>query len=215
MKRYTLLVLLIATPAYAQSVSLPPEIRGGRGTWVMVAPKIVGGEPRWRIDPGLQEVSLKGLLPDEDIAKLKGKVFTSAVDGRFKVELWNALGDKASDITVCWVIFSDPQPAPRPDPPRPDPPAPPSVAKHVTFVFKGIEGAAVINSIELRTWLKARGISVHVYPHGDPAIKTLGPAVDKIGLPCFVIQAASGEVLSSGLLTSVQVVKTAVQALGE
>lgn len=124
----SVLVLLgLASPAAAQSVTLPAEIKGSPGAWVIVAPeKTEGGKPRWRIDPGLQEVRLDLLLPPETLAQLRGKVVTAAVPGRYRVESWNAKGDVASEIATCWVVIGDPGPPTPPTPPKPPvPPIPP------------------------------------------------------------------------------------------
>jgi hypothetical protein len=125
---FTALVTLAAilpSTLTAQEVKLPAEIKAGPGEWVIVAPESVdGGAPKWRIDSGLQEVRLDLLLPPAVISQLKGKVFR-ANTGRYKVEAWNAKGDVASDIAVCWVIIGDPAPLPPgPTPPGPNPPDP-------------------------------------------------------------------------------------------
>jgi hypothetical protein len=126
------LVLIWSGNALGQSVTLPPEVKGGVGAWIIIAPeKIDGGKPRWRIDPGLQEVRLDLLLPPEQIAMLRGKVVTANKAGRFKIEAWNAKADVASDISTCWVVIGEPGPVP-PDPkppePKPPEPKPPDVA---------------------------------------------------------------------------------------
>lgn len=118
-------LLLLAVPAWAQKVTLPAEVRGTVGAWVIIAPESVdGGSPRWRLDPGLQEVRLDLLLPPETLKQLRGKVVTALKDGRYKVEAWNARGDEASDIATCWVVIGTPGPGPGPDPNPPDPPGP-------------------------------------------------------------------------------------------
>jgi hypothetical protein len=127
-----LALLLLSWPAWGQKVVLPAEVRGGTGSWIIVAPEqLDGGKPRWRIDPGLQEVRLDLLLPPEQLAQLKGKVVTSTVAGRYRIEAWNAKGDTASEISTCWVIVGEPGPAPPVPPgpgPQPQPPTPPGPA---------------------------------------------------------------------------------------
>jgi hypothetical protein len=113
----------MASPLAAQSVTLPAEIKGARGAWIVVAPKLDGGAPKWRVDPRLQEVDLAALLPADSVAKLKGKVFTSATDGRFKVEVWCAKADGVSDIATTWLIVGDGKPV-TPDGVKPAPAAP-------------------------------------------------------------------------------------------
>ena len=117
-----LCVLMLPLAAFGQSVTLPAEIKGAVGAWIIVAPtKIDGGTPRWRIDDGLQEVRLDLLLPPEMLKQLKGKVVTSNVPGKYRIECWNAKGDAASEIATCWVTIGTPGPTP----PTPDPPPAP------------------------------------------------------------------------------------------
>src|SRR5258708_982144 len=111
-------------PAIGPAVVLPDALKGSVGAWVPVAPKlVVGGAVKWRIDPGLTEVDFAGLFPPDIVAKMTGKVVTSDVPGKYRVEAWNAKGDLASDIAVCWVTIGTPPP-PVPIPPGPDPPGP-------------------------------------------------------------------------------------------
>ena len=176
-------VLAISLPAWGQSVTLPAEVRGAPGSWIIIAPeKVDGGAVKWRIDPGLQEVRLDLLLPPEMLVKLKGKVVTG-LPGRYKVEAWNAKGDVASDIATCWVTITGSvppgpgpgplPPPPIPDPPKPDPPKPdpvtpapiPAPGFRVLFMFEDTpEGRnklspgqrwAILGG-ELRDWLDAK-----------------------------------------------------------
>ncbi len=100
-------LLMMAAPLSAQSVKLPPEIKGARGELIIVTPTVDGGTPQWRVDPGLKEVDLTPLLPAGQQGKLKGKAFTSAVNGKFKVEVWCAKGDLVSDIATTLIVVGD------------------------------------------------------------------------------------------------------------
>lgn len=145
-----LCLLALASTSWGQSVVLPDSISGVPGQWIVVAPlKVDGGVVKWRFDPGLQEVHLGQLLPDEYVSKLKGKVVTATEPGRYKVEAWNAKGDVASDIAVGWIVVlgktPTPVPPPPPIPPSPVPPDPkpptpspapiPVAGLHVLVVF--------------------------------------------------------------------------------
>lgn len=160
----TLLLCCLAASAGAQTVTLPAEIRGGTGSWVIVAPEAVdGGTVKWRIDAGLQEVRLDLLLPPETIAKLRGKVLTALVAGRYRVEAWTAKGDVPSDIATCWVVIGQPGPTP-PDPPNPepDPPDPtPSGLRSVMLIHESAEKtpAWAITINQLRTGAQAKYLS--------------------------------------------------------
>lgn len=129
--------------AAAPTVTLPVEIRGSVGAWIIVAPELVdGGKPRWRFDDGLQEVRLDLLFPTDLVSQAKGKVFTAAAAGRFKVEAWNAKGDVASDITTCWIVVGSPTPVvvipPGPITPLPPGPVVPPVVTPDTKILQAV-----------------------------------------------------------------------------
>ena len=192
--------LWFSSPASAQSVKIPPVIKGSRGAWIIVAPVVDGGAPKWRIDPNLQEVDLGALLPAEFVSKLKGKVFTSAVDGSFKIEIWCAKANEASDIATCMVVVGS---AVDPPPPKKE------LVGHFTFIATQ-ESAGVVNDASLRLHLESLGIKVYVLPSGDPNIKAkkLTSAVEKAGgPPCVIIQDVSGNVLGSSTITTAAAVK--------
>lgn len=120
-----LLLHLLAAFVHSQVVSLPGEIKGAPGAWIVVAPLIKegdGGVPKWRVDPHLQEVDLSVLL-GEFASKLKGRVFTCQQPGSYKIEVWNAKGDVPSDIATTFVVIGTPLPPIPPVPPVP--PVPP------------------------------------------------------------------------------------------
>lgn len=161
MKRIaSLFLLLIACPAFGQSVVLPDSITGVPGQWIVLAPKKVdGGVVKWRFDPALQEVQLGQLLPEEMVGKLKGKVVTATEPGRYKYEAWNAKGDLASDIAVGWVVIlrQGPTPVPPPPPVPPDPtPKPPTPSPapipvqgfRVLVVFDQTGGTAILSKAQ-------------------------------------------------------------------
>jgi hypothetical protein len=156
--------LVVSSIAKGQEVTLPAEIRGSPGAWLIVAPEsVIGGKPRWRIDPGLQEVRLDLLLPPEQIAQLRGKVLTSTVAGRYKIEAWNALGDVASEIATCIVVIGNAPPVPIPPipvPPDPTPTPPP--------VVSGARGIAIIRETADTTPAVARLVTaLRVGPHSQ------------------------------------------------
>lgn len=158
-----------------QSVTLPAEVRGAPGAWIIVAPEAVdGGQPKWQVDPALQEVRLDLLLPPETIASLRGKVLTGNVPGRYRVLAWNAKGDVASDLAECWVVIVDPNPPP-PDPPKPPDPTPgptppvPAGARAVLILHESAETTPQVARLltQLRTgqhaeYLRSRGHSLSI-----------------------------------------------------
>jgi hypothetical protein len=134
-----LLSLGVLASACAQELKLPAEIKGAAGAWIIVAPEVIsGGKPKWRIDPGLQEVRLDLLLPPEVLGSLRGKVL-QASPGRYRVEVWNAKDDVASDIVTCWILIGDqplPPPGPGPNPPPPAPTPVPLAGMRVLFLYE-------------------------------------------------------------------------------
>jgi len=147
------LILLswLALPLSAQSVTLPSEVKGSPGSWIIVAPeKIDGGKVRWRVDPALQDVRLDLLFPPDVIDKLRGKVVTSSKPGRYRIEAWNAKGDVASDIAVCWVVVDGgPVPPPPPPPIPPVPPDPDPKPSPAPIPFPGFRALIIYETSEL------------------------------------------------------------------
>ena len=218
MNRIVLSICLFACAsiAHAQSVTLPPQIRGSVGSWIIVAPKVDGGAPKWRVDSGLEEVDLSLLLPAELIAKLRGKVFTSPVDGKFKVEVWNAKGDVASDIATCWIIIGKPGPGPNPPPVDPPPtPIPTKIVAHVTFVGPEKTAASLTtnNDLSLREWFVTNKIKVHVLKENDPGIASSGlteTVKEGGGVPLVVLQDSVGNVIGFARMTTSTAAKTLI-----
>jgi hypothetical protein len=213
-----LLLLTVAPASSAQSVTLPVEVRGAPGTWIIIAPSAIdGGVPRWRIDPALQEVRLDLLLPPELIAQLKGKVVTGPA-GVYKVEAWNAKGDVASDLAVCWITIGDGKPTPPPIPipdPKPEPTPPPTPAKLTAIVLEesaqrtaGV--AAIVGSKALRDQLAGKGHQMRVYDKDVGTGRDLLPKVvaAKIELPALVLAETS-----SGRIRQILPLPTTVDAV--
>ncbi len=180
--------LLTAPAVRSQEVKLPSEIKVAKpGAWFIVAPEVVsGGQPKWRVDPGLEEQRLDTLFELPAGFVQKGKIFAGD-SGRYKIEVWNAKGDTPSDIVTCWVTIGTPSPPPvvvvppvdPPDPPTP--PVPPQGPRHVTIIREGHEQtpqfADLIKSLRSgagETWLTERGHSLFIVdddqkgPDGQP-----------------------------------------------
>lgn len=168
MRLASLFLCLFTSPLFAQSVTLPAEIKGAPGSWIIVAPDAVdGGVVKWRIDPGLQEVKLDKLLPPETAALLKGKVVTGPA-GVYKLEAWNAKGDVASDISICWIRIGDgsnPTPGPGPGPTPEPKPAPTKITAVILeeSAARTPAIASIIASTSLRKALTDQGHGVRLY----------------------------------------------------
>lgn len=209
-----LLSAFLALPlmASAQSVTLPAEIKGGVGAWVIVAPeKVDGGAPKWRLDPGLQEVRLDLLLPPEVLGKLKGKVVTAQAPGRYKIESWNAKGDVASEIAICWVVIqgSGPEP-PKPPPPEPVPPDPMPVPKtdalSIVAVWESADStpavAAVMKNLAFWKSLEPLNVKWFQFDQNQKIVKDNGymAHAPASGVPFLLYMAKDGKVLRSEAL---------------
>ena len=110
---------------------------------------------------------------------------------------------------TAFVTFAVGDVGPKP----PDPKPPPISAKHLSFIGPTAATSDIVVDAGLRDYLKAAGVSVHVLSANDPAIDAskLRPAIAKAGgMPCVVIQSASGSVLDQGKITSVEAVKQLV-----
>lgn len=118
-----------------------------------------------------------------------------------------ALNDKLTDIEKRLKALEDARP----------PPIPTLKVAHVTFIGpeKTMASLTTANDLALRTWLKDKGVKVHVFKSGDAGIKA-GGFVEAVttagGEPCAVLQDAKGNVITSISLTDAQSVKTAVIA---
>lgn len=115
------LFLAWAASACGQSVTLPKEVQGDPGAWIVVVPEAKdGGKVKWHVGPGLTRVPIDRLFPGQEPAG----VVVQGPKGRYQVWAWNAKGDVASELAVCTVVIGDAPPGPNP-PPGPDPPQPP------------------------------------------------------------------------------------------
>ena len=183
MRRIAMLMALLCSAAQAQSVKLPPEIRGSVGAWIIIAPLEApdGGQPKWRLDPGLQDVRLDLLFGPEVVKLQKGRVVTAASAGVYKVEAWNAKADVPSDIATCIVIVGTPipptpvPPTPVPIPPTPVPPNPTPAGLRTVLILRESadttpELARVITSLragQQSQYIKSKGHSLLVLQIDD------------------------------------------------
>jgi hypothetical protein len=130
------LLLLTLWPALClgQSVTLPKEVKGEPGAWVVVVPESKdGGEVKWKVGKGLTLVPIDKLFPGQKSAG----VVVQGPRGRYEVWAWNAKGDVASDLAVTTVVIGDvpPGPDPGPGPTPPDPPTP-ATGKRALIVYE-------------------------------------------------------------------------------
>lgn len=178
-----LLALLVPAAARAQAVTLPAEVRGDAGAWVVVVPdKKDGGEVKWKVGPGLSVVPIDKLFPGQKAAG----VVVQGPRGRYEVWAWCAKGDVASELAVCTVVLGDAPPTP-PTPPGPVPPTPPGPVQglKVLIVYESSERAALTGAQEnilsgkpMRDWLVAHCSPDPAYPKGfaiwDKDVETAG-----------------------------------------
>jgi hypothetical protein len=153
MKRLAILLLLLASPAWGQSVTLPKTVEAKASRPIFVSPILDGDEIHWEIDSNLDD--WVKLLPP-DVAKNFGnsKIFY-ADKGTYTIRAWTAkvVGGKAklSDVATCVIVVDGggPKPGPiiptppdvKPTPPKPiDPPAPiPAPGFRVLMVYESAD----------------------------------------------------------------------------
>lgn len=182
-------VLLIPSLASAQSVSLPAQVKGDVGGWIHIKPvKVDGGQPRWRIDPELEEILPETFLPPEIAAKFVGKLVRGPA-GKYRIESWCAKADTASDIATCWVIIG------KGTTPLPDPP-PTVKVKSLTFLVIGptLKTAIVTEDADFRAWLKANGVGI--FGIMTKAQQDANPKFAGIPSPSIVLQDQDNNVIA-------------------
>lgn len=133
-----LLPLLLALPAWGQTITLPKEVRGEPGSFIKVPAATDCKEVRWYSpDKGLE------CFPVELLKDSKTAVVTATAKGRYRLVCWTAKGDSPSDPAVCVVVIGDapdPGPGPGPGPNPPDPPQPSPIAgKRVLIVYESAD----------------------------------------------------------------------------
>lgn len=206
-----LVVLLIPGLSLGQAVNLPAQVKGEVGGWIHVKPsKVEGGQPKWRLDPELEEIDPNTFLPPEAAKLFIGKLVRGP-SGKFKVEAWNAKGDVASDLSTCWVVIGKgTTPAPPVDP------VPIAKVKSLTFVVIGptAKTAVVTEDEGFRAWLKEH--SIGIYGITTKAQQDANPKFAGIPNNSIVLQDAANNVIAHSPITDVSAAKTLVtQHLGK
>lgn len=120
--RAILLLLLLAVPAWSQTIRLPVEVKGDPGTFIRVVADTDGAHVRWyALDSGL------ALFPVDLLKDSKTAVVIAQAKGRYRLIAWTAKGDVPSLAVETVVVIGEVPPVPPgPVPPGPVPPVPPS-----------------------------------------------------------------------------------------
>lgn len=157
-----LLILLTASQACSQHVTLPKEVKGEPGAWIVIVPdEKDGGEVKWKVSKGLTLVPLDKLFPGKKAAG----IVVQAPKGIYEVWAWNAKGDVASELSVCIVnIGNAPTPGPDPGPdPEPDPKPLPGQIKdlRVLILYETnqlipVEQDLILRGVPFRTLLNSK-----------------------------------------------------------
>lgn len=164
MRLCLLVLMLLASPAFGQTLKLPTEVKGEPGAFVPIKAETDCATVKWiAIDAGLN------LFPVELLKDTKTAVVSSTKAGRYRVFAVAAKGDIPTDPAICVVVIGTPTPGPTPDPgpgptPGPDNPAPiPDAGFRVLMVYESAqladypsEQAALITSVRVRTYLNAK-----------------------------------------------------------
>lgn len=196
--------LFFATVAW----TVPPKVPTAP---VMVT---VGGKPvQVTIDTPVVEFAAAAAFspeaclwfPGESAAGKKTYLIQAYQKGIYRVIFWSKGETEYSTLIID--ASGGTTPAPPVDPP--DTPA--AVAKHLSFVGVNAASVTTVVDIGLREYLKSVGISVHVVAANDVDKYKMAAAVAKAGgLPCVVVQDATGNVIDQSKLTTVEAVKTLV-----
>jgi len=119
MRRLSLLMLLFASPLWAQSVKMPAEVKVPVGRLASVVIDWEGTDLRWT-NPGDDLDVFREY--DQDAKKVRLRVIGYR-PGIYKLQAIACKADKLSDFASCNLIIGDPLPPIPPVPP--DPPIPP------------------------------------------------------------------------------------------
>jgi hypothetical protein len=144
------------------------------------------------------------------------------LDDMIVVLAYTSKEGKPTNAVITFIAVKTDRPPPGPTPPSPDPPVPGAITKlHVTFLLDYTKQTRaisdIVNSKELRQWLKERGHETHELSVRDN-LKALGLDEHVKGKtpPLLILQTAGesnvpeGQVLFVGNLASVQTVKDSV-----
>lgn len=210
-----LLSLLLAMPSLAAppSLEIPAEIKPS-ADYAVFAP-----DAKTTVKT-ITYIGLSGVDPFPSDLLRDPRAFVLPVRGlaagRYRFVAVGSLNDEHAKKEFAVIVGapSDPLPDPKPQPPV-DPLPPAGIAKHLSFVVAGAEGANVVNDATLRNWLKVGGVAVHVLAAGGALPGGFQERIDAVGLPCFIIQDARGKVLTAAKVTTAEAVEDAVEPLFE
>ena len=182
------ILLVMPLVASAQKVTLPTEVRGSVGEWIVIPAEVEGGAPKWKLPPGLDEVNLAAIFSPDCLAKAKGKVVKASAPGRFTVLSWNAKGDVASDLATCTVIITGAPTTPPSPPTDPGQPLPPEEGT-LYFMVVRPDGPAAPEYTRIMSMPEWQTLKDKKYLVGDftltEARKYLSIA-DNVRLPCVI-----------------------------
>ena len=120
--KYLLVLLCLAVPGQAQTVKLPPEVKGEPGQFILVRAQADGSAVEWYTpDKGLS------VFPAGQLKDPKVTIVVASVEGRYRLLGWTAKGDVPSEVSICIVVIGDAPPTPIPPGPDPAPPSDPLV----------------------------------------------------------------------------------------
>lgn len=137
--RYALTLLLCASFARGQTVTLPAEVKVPVGRLAAVPIAFDGDDVRWDVPPELD--CFREYDPDPKKIRLR---LLGYQPGKFRLLAVSAKGGKLSEFAACVVIVGDPLPVVTPNPkptPKPDPKQPAPIPE-LGFRFLLIEETA-------------------------------------------------------------------------
>lgn len=143
MKTLALLFCLLASPAFAQSITVPEEVKGKVGQPIALTASKADGQVEWIVvDPGLY------LTPAEFLRDSKTTFATAPAPGTYRVIAITAKADIPSRPAWINVVVEGGEPGPTP--PGPKPPVPPVnlLAKKLQDAFAADSGLPSVKAAQ-------------------------------------------------------------------
>lgn len=126
-----------ALAAAPGSVTLPAEVRGEVGAFVVIQAQTDGKAVRFvPLDAGLS------VFPSELLNNRKVTVVVAAKPGKYRILAYSAAGDEPGEPAFTTVIIGNPQPEPPPVPPGPGPGPNPQPGGAYYFLLIRADGPA-------------------------------------------------------------------------
>jgi hypothetical protein len=171
-----------------QQLTLPPEVKGDPGTFIIVRAETDCPSLRWLpLDDGLS------LIPPELLRDSRCAIVMAGKPGKYRLLCYGAKGDTPTSPAVTRVAVGH-------DAPPPPPPGP-QAKLHVTVVTDAdhVDAALaeLLRSQTLRKSLDQAGHTLRLYDTTSAVLdqQHLRPLLNSVGLPALIVQQPTGQVI--------------------